>query len=183
MAEIVNCPQCDRKLRVPDDLLGKKVKCPTCGQMFTAEAAEPAIPVAPDPEPEPEPEARSPLGPPPGVARPRANQNDYEDQPRRRPLARPRRERVDTQPHRGSLILVLGILGIVACQIFGPVAWLMANNDLAEMRSGRMDPEGEGLTNAGRVCGIIGTVFLGLNLCCGMAMFVLMIIGALAGDH
>ena len=34
LTEIVQCPQCVRKLRVPDDLLGKKVKCPTCGTTF-----------------------------------------------------------------------------------------------------------------------------------------------------
>jgi predicted Zn finger-like uncharacterized protein len=38
MPEIVSCPDCDRKLRVPDNLLGKKVKCPQCGTMFTADA-------------------------------------------------------------------------------------------------------------------------------------------------
>jgi predicted Zn finger-like uncharacterized protein len=37
MPEIVSCPDCDRKLRVPDNLLGKKVKCPGCGNTFTAE--------------------------------------------------------------------------------------------------------------------------------------------------
>jgi hypothetical protein len=62
---------------------------------------------------------------------------------------------------------VLGILSIVVCplQLLGPIAWVLGNNDLAEMRSGRMDRDGEGLTNAGRICGIIGTVLLGLYLC------------------
>ncbi len=36
MPEIVTCPECDRKLRVPDNLIGKKVKCPGCSVMFTA---------------------------------------------------------------------------------------------------------------------------------------------------
>ncbi len=34
MSQIVTCPDCGRKLKVPDDLLGKKVKCPGCGQKF-----------------------------------------------------------------------------------------------------------------------------------------------------
>jgi hypothetical protein len=42
----------------------------------------------------------------------------------------------------------------------------MGNNDLAEMRAGRMDPEGEGLTNAGRICGIIGTILMVVAGCC-----------------
>jgi hypothetical protein len=38
MPEIVTCPDCQRTLRVPDNLLGKKVKCPGCQGMFTAAA-------------------------------------------------------------------------------------------------------------------------------------------------
>ena len=65
------------------------------------------------------------------------------------------------QPHRGVMILVFGILGIVICVIFGIVAWVMGNGDLRAMRDGRMDPTGEGLTKAGKICGIVGVV---LNL-------------------
>src|SRR6516162_2226970 len=36
MSILVDCPACTRKLRVPDDLLGAKVKCPTCGGTFDA---------------------------------------------------------------------------------------------------------------------------------------------------
>src|SRR5215475_8208309 len=39
MSTIVDCPSCNRKLRVPDELLGKKVKCPTCSGTFDAVAA------------------------------------------------------------------------------------------------------------------------------------------------
>lgn len=38
MPEIVACPECGRKLKVPDEFLGKKVKCPQCSAMFQAEA-------------------------------------------------------------------------------------------------------------------------------------------------
>ena len=31
MSMIVNCPSCERQLRVPDELQGRQVKCPTCG--------------------------------------------------------------------------------------------------------------------------------------------------------
>lgn len=64
------------------------------------------------------------------------------------------------QPHRGTLILVLGILGIVLCAVLAPFAWMMGNTDLREMAAGRMDRSGEGLVQAGRICGIIGTVLL-----------------------
>lgn len=62
------------------------------------------------------------------------------------------------KPHRGAVILVLGILGLVICFILGIVAWMMANTDLREMDAGRMDPEGRGLTQAGKICGIISVI-------------------------
>jgi hypothetical protein len=63
------------------------------------------------------------------------------------------------KPHRGTLILVLGILSLVACGIFtGVPAWIMGNNDLKAMAAGTMDPSGRSLTNAGRICGMICTI-------------------------
>jgi hypothetical protein len=38
MPEFVTCPDCRRKLRVPDDMLGKMVKCPDCKGTFLATA-------------------------------------------------------------------------------------------------------------------------------------------------
>ena len=59
-------------------------------------------------------------------------------------------------PHRGGLILILGLLGfIMTCPIFSLMAWVMGSHDLAEMRAGRMDKSGEGLTQVGRVLGMI----------------------------
>jgi DNA-directed RNA polymerase subunit RPC12/RpoP len=41
MAEILlTCSQCQRQLRVPEELQGRLVKCPACGFTFTAERAE-----------------------------------------------------------------------------------------------------------------------------------------------
>ena len=60
------------------------------------------------------------------------------------------------RPHRGGAILALGILGIPVCCICGIVAWSMGNTDLREIAAGRMDPAGRGLTQAGRICGIVG---------------------------
>jgi len=64
------------------------------------------------------------------------------------------------KPHRGVLILVFGILGLVACQLFGIAAWVMGNADLEEMSVGRMDPSGKDLTKAGRICGMIAGAIL-----------------------
>ena len=64
------------------------------------------------------------------------------------------------KPHRATTILVFGILSLVTCQIFGIAAWWMGDNDLQEMRRGRMDPSGMEMTKAGRICGMIGTAIL-----------------------
>ena len=63
------------------------------------------------------------------------------------------------KPHRGTLILILGILSLVCCTIFtGIPAWIMGSADLKEMDAGTMDPEGRGITNAGKICGMIGCI-------------------------
>ncbi|MHC4107618.1 MAG: DUF4190 domain-containing protein [Planctomycetota bacterium] len=85
------------------------------------------------------------------------------------------------RPHRGAMVLVLGILGIVInCFVLGIIAWVMGNNDLSAMRAGTMDPTGEGLTQAGRICGIISVALGVLGLCIGIVwmIIVLMALGA-----
>ena len=82
------------------------------------------------------------------------------------------------KPHRGTMILIFGILGIVCCLIFGILAWVMGGNDLKEMAEGRMDPAGEGLTKAGKIMGIVGCVLAIVGLVIGLATGML---GALAG--
>ena len=67
-------------------------------------------------------------------------------------------------PHRGTLILVLGILGIVCCFICGIIAWVMGNNDIREIDAGRMDPTGRGLTQAGKICGMVGVILAILGI-------------------
>lgn len=66
-------------------------------------------------------------------------------------------------PHRGGTILTFGIVGIACCIIFAPIAWIMGQSDLAQIRSGRMDPAGRSLTQAGMVLGIIGTLLLAVQ--------------------
>lgn len=85
------------------------------------------------------------------------------------------------KPHRGTLILVFGILGLVTCQIFGIAAWIMGNNDLREMDAGLMDPEGRSNTSAGRICGMIATALLGLALLVALGIVALGLAGVAAG--
>ena len=64
------------------------------------------------------------------------------------------------KPHRGTLILVFGILGLVVCGPLGIAAWVMGSKDLKEMAAGAMDPSGRSQTNAGRICGIIASILM-----------------------
>jgi hypothetical protein len=58
----------------------------------------------------------------------------------------------------------------------------MGNQDMAEIQAGRMDPEGEGTTQAGRICGMIGTIFLILSIvgCVFYVIFIAAMVGATA---
>ena len=66
--------------------------------------------------------------------------------------------------HRGVLILVLGIISLLVCVFAGIPAWLMANEDLAEMDAGLMDDSGRSLTRIGKVLAIISVVLAVLQL-------------------
>ena len=81
------------------------------------------------------------------------------------------------ETHRGTLILILGILSLTACGLFtGIPAWIMGKGDLEKINGGMMDPEGLGTTKAGMICGIISTI-LGL-LCIGFYAVILIIAAA-----
>ena len=63
--------------------------------------------------------------------------------------------------HRQAvLVLVLGIVGLVVCGIAAPVAWVMGNRVVGEIDASNGQLGGRSTANAGRICGIIGTVLL-----------------------
>ena len=66
------------------------------------------------------------------------------------------------------MILTFGILGIACCFPLGIAAWIMGNNDMQQIEAGMMDPTGKGTTNAGKICGIIGTTIAILG--CGFQL-------------
>jgi ribosomal protein L37E len=87
---------------------------------------------------------------------------------------RPYFGRRDSEPHRGGLVLALGIIGICGAfcplvgLVFGILAWILGQGDLSKMKRGQMDPSGEGITQGGWICGIIATVLsLFMSLGCG----------------
>jgi hypothetical protein len=94
--------------------------------------------------------------------------------------------RRDWEPHRATLVLVLGILSLVCGAMFmcyalpwiaglpmGIIAWVMGKRDLRKMRANLMDPAGQGTTQAGYICGLIGTILNSLMvlLCLSGAAF------------
>jgi hypothetical protein len=78
---------------------------------------------------------------------------------------------------QATTILVLGILSLVVCQILGPIAWVMGNNELAGIDAGRRPPQNRGTAQAGRILGIISTVLLIIGV---VFLFVLLFIGLVA---
>ena len=61
-------------------------------------------------------------------------------------------------------VLVLGILGLAMCQLFGVAAWIIGNGVLREIDASGGAVGGRGLAQAGRICGIVATILLGLAL-------------------
>ena len=78
------------------------------------------------------------------------------------------------RPHRGGAVLALGIIGLTACCICGIIAWSMGSADLTEMAAGRMDRSGEGLTQAGKICGMISVIIA----CVAAAIYLLVFAAA-----
>jgi predicted Zn finger-like uncharacterized protein len=141
MANVISCPKCDRQLRVPDDLIGQSVKCPSCGETFTANVGGK---VSSRPAEEERPSRPVPR-----------RDGDGDEGRRSRRLA----------PHRGDTIKLLGILAFIPFFglpfILGPIAWMMGKSDLHEMDAGRMDPAGREATETGRFCGKIAVIVYG----------------------
>jgi hypothetical protein len=191
MAEIVSCPACSKTLQVPEDFFGKTVQCPECKQAFLAQPTAAAAGSAAAPAYT----SNTNLFPAPTESRrqrdDRERDDDERDLPRKR---RPERDDEDDDrprrrltEHRGGIVLAFGIIAITGIMPipFAPIAWLLGNADLREMRAGRMDPSGEGLTNVGRILGMISTLLMVVTLalvCVGFIFMVLLgIVGAAHG--
>ncbi len=85
------------------------------------------------------------------------------------------------EPHRGVLILVLGICGLLVCGFCGIAAWIMGGSDLAAMKAGRMDPSGRDMTQIGYILGIISSILMLLVLGVWCLFFMIGMAGAGAG--
>jgi hypothetical protein len=185
----VTCWQCGHRLVAPDALARRKAKCSVCAAELnvpppvpvTPPDAIPLLPLEAPAPPQPTPAPRSPalaqwhIQPPPvrGAGSPagryeQPDQGYYREPPSDYTEPAPERRWDDwgpLQPHRGLLILLLGIAGLTFFLPLGVAAWILANNDLRAMQAGLMDRQGEGMTHTGKVCGMIATIGCVVALC------------------
>ena len=75
-----------------------------------------------------------------------------------------------------TTILILGICGLVLCQVLGPFAWSMGNKALREIDASNGQVGGRDTVKVGRILGIIATVLLGLGLLAFVAFLVLAVV-------
>jgi hypothetical protein len=189
----LDCPSCGRKVQVPENLAGHSVQCPDCLHNFTApsspvEGIEAGSAGATVPERlEPCPGCGALIADDADQCRYCGAHLEYDDE--ERPWEGPGTAvRRDCEPHRGGLILSLGIASIVApplgicCSFLGVIftglglglgisAWVMGSRDLKKINSKIMDPEGLSTTQAGWICGIIGTILSALGTVAAILLF------------
>lgn len=158
----IRCSGCGQLLRVQEENAGKRGRCPQCKTEFTIPFPEDQL-ASESSNPADDSDATIQAAP----VKPEQNPFGDKPAPQTNPYASPQQTFTPQvpgtgyrRPHRGAMILTLGILAIPCnfCLIPGICAWSMGSNDLNAMRNGQMDPSGRGLTQAGHILGIIGTV-------------------------
>ena len=170
MAIEFKCQSCQKTLRVPDEFAGRKAKCPNCQMILqvpdgseTVEPLEEQPPIASPPDDFADSSSSS--SPQPSYGRssapnlsPFASSNPYGRPPSQPPY---RNQYSGGLPHRGGLILGLGIGSIVTCNmcfILGTLSLVLGLIDLKAMKAGQMDSRGYGLTLTGTIMGGVMTV-------------------------
>jgi predicted Zn finger-like uncharacterized protein len=148
----LTCPHCDGKLRVADNLAGKKIKCPKCSTIFPVPASEKEAIVAEIPPGEPSSPA------------------DYDDEemPRSRKNTRnirrdPTGDAVSTiipyKNGRALLAYYLGVFSFIPCVglLLGPAALILG---ILGMRYVKANPtaKGTGHALAGIIMGTLTTL-------------------------
>lgn len=168
MSFVIQC-DCGQQMTVEDHHVGQSAMCVNCRRTITIPDSPlvpgQVVPVQSSPTPSPA-DARTSIG-----------------APVQAPPGAPSGQGFGgggwMKPHRGGLVLTLGILSLLGCccccggLVFGLPALLMGISDISEMRNGRMDPAGYGMTIAGAICGglaLAATLFGGLgNMFTGFA--------------
>lgn len=83
---------------------------------------------------------------------------------------------------QATTVLVLGILGLVLCQLFAPFAWVMGNRVVKEIDANPSAYDGRSEANAGRICGIIGTILMAIVILLLVGLFVFGAVLSTAGS-
>lgn len=177
------CPSCRQKLQVGEEHAGKQARCPLCNEIYSvpppqSAAAETAEDSGKWRMKTPEGQTYGPVGKgelDAWVAEGRVSSEcmlssstrpewvhadaiypALAEAKKRSSATAPRAAERFVDGHRGGLILTIGIISwATGCPIFGICAWVMGSADLREMRSGRMDASGTGLTQAGQIIGML----------------------------
>ena len=81
---------------------------------------------------------------------------------------------------QATTVLVLGILGIVLCQLLAPVAWVMGGRVRREITASRGAVGGASMATIGWVLGIVGSclLLLALGFFVIYVVFIVILIGA-----
>ncbi|HEV3117172.1 MAG TPA: hypothetical protein VGY58_08980 [Gemmataceae bacterium] len=145
MPAVIDCPSCNRKLNLPDDLLGREVRCPGCNFTFTVTpASETTVPplrpvLVREEAPPSRPPAPARLGagrigdePCPMCGRPVPDDaircaycGAYMDEGAAEPSGDPRRDISRSyEPDRSALILALGLISLACSPLAGTCCFL-----------------------------------------------------------
>jgi len=83
---------------------------------------------------------------------------------------------------QATTILVLGIVGLIMCQILGPFAWVMGNKAIKEIDANPNQWDGRSDVQVGKILGIVSTVLLVLSVLATIAFFVFFFAVAATSD-
>jgi uncharacterized membrane protein YjgN (DUF898 family) len=79
---------------------------------------------------------------------------------------------------QATTVLILGILGLVLCQVLSPIAWVMGNRVVREIDAAGGQLGGRSHANAGRILGIVGTALIGLGILFAVVALAFILIAA-----
>jgi hypothetical protein len=82
---------------------------------------------------------------------------------------------------QGTTVLILGILGIVMCQLAAPVAWIMGNKALEEIDRDPLRYSNRSNVNLGRILGMVGTIILAVGAV-GMVLYFILIFAVIGAS-
>jgi hypothetical protein len=103
-----NCPSCNRLVSVPEELFGRAVRCPSCGNVFTVSAPDdPEVRTAPAiPSRTPSPASSR------GEVEDEGQEEDYEEEPRPRKRRRRSRREAARNLVMGPAIALMAAAGL-----------------------------------------------------------------------